>query len=54
MSSPAAFSGAVDTGLLTQYMAALPGSSSVGAAGMIVADHQQDSSTNSLLAQPHA
>ena len=53
-SSPAALSGAVDTGLLTQYMASLTGSSSVSTAGMVFPDLLQAPSTNPLLAQPHA
>ena len=53
-SSPAALSGAVDTGLLTQYMASVPGSSSVSTAGMVFPDLLQAPSTNPLLAQPHA
>ena len=53
-SSPAALAGAVDTGLLTQYMASLTGSSSVSTAGMVFPDLLQAPSTNPLLAQPHA
>jgi subtilase family serine protease len=53
-SSPAALSGAVDTGLLTQYMASLAGSSSVSTAGMVFPDLLQAPSTNPVLAQPHA
>ena len=53
-SPPAASSGAVDTGLFTQYMAAHTGFSSVSTTGMVFPDPSQASSTNPVLAQPHA